>query len=56
MNQHVDVCLRKQADGTGQKTNKSKQTSKKRKREPSSNPNKTVKRKPMDRFLTKQAE
>jgi DNA polymerase kappa len=56
MNQHVDVCLRKQADGTGQKTNKSKQTSKKRKREPSSNANKTVKRKPMDRFLTKQAE
>lgn len=59
MNQHVDMCLRKQAIpgvlkyDSGQQSSKAKQTSKKRKRESSSNPNKTVKRKPMDRFLTK---
>ena len=59
MNQHVDMCLKKQAAtgvlkyDSGQQTNKSKQTSKKRKRESSSNPNKSPKRKPMDRFLTK---
>ena len=59
INQHVDVCLKKQTTSkydSGQKTNKSKLTSKKRKRESSSNLNKAVKRKPMDRFLTKQAE
>ena len=59
MNQHVDMCLRKQAISgvlkydSGQQSSKAKQTSKKRKRDSSGNPNKTVKRKPMDRFLTK---
>ena len=55
MNQHVDTCLRKQAIPGVLKydSGQTKQTSKKRKRESSSNPDKTVKRKPMDRFLTK---
>ena len=55
MNQHVDTCLRKQAIPGVLKydSRQTKQTSKKRKRESSSNPDKTVKRKPMDRFLTK---
>lgn len=59
MNRHVDMCLSKQAVpgvlkyDSGQLTNKAKQTSKKRKRESSNNTNRTVKRKPMDRFLTK---
>ena len=57
MNQHVDMCLRKQAMpgalSSGQ-TSKVKQSTKKRKRESSGNS--TSKRKPMDRFLTKHSE
>ncbi|XP_028396102.1 DNA polymerase kappa-like [Dendronephthya gigantea] len=57
MNQHVEMCLSKRTSSGLVKydlqTNKGKQTSKKRKRESSSNPNKMVKKNPMDRFLTK---